>query len=146
LINIINGDITKSIDDVVVNAANKTLLGGGGVDAAIQFAAGDKLLVFCALNAKKLNNFEIFESPSFDMKCGKIWHVVGPIFSESKKPFDELANTYFTIMEKAAADKVKSISIPAISTGAYGFPPDRSKDIAMSICFEYDIEVNLYFL
>lgn len=125
------GDITKLRVDAIVNAANTTLLGGGGVDGAIHRAAGKELLEYC----RKLNGCKTSEAkitPGFLLPARFIIHTVGPIWSGGNKKEDELlASCYRNTLELASKNNVHTIAFPAISTGAYRFPPQRAAKIAV---------------
>lgn len=130
-INITQGDITKLATDAIVNAANATLLGGGGVDGAIHQAAGPELLKACA----KLGGAQTGEAkitPGFRLKAKWVIHAVGPIWQGGNQNEDELlATCYRNCLNLAREYQLKSIAFPAISTGAYGFPLERATEIAL---------------
>ena len=130
-IEIVEGDITSLEVDAIVNAANKTLLGGGGVDGAIHRAAGPDLRAACA----KLGGCETGEAkitPGFRLKSSYIIHTVGPVWGGGERGENRLlASCYRQSLALAHANGLTSIAYPAISTGAYGFPPDRAAFIAL---------------
>ncbi|MEX2166797.1 MAG: O-acetyl-ADP-ribose deacetylase [Methyloceanibacter sp.] len=130
-IEIVEGDITSLDVDAIVNAANKTLLGGGGVDGAIHRAAGPDLRAACA----KLGGCETGEAkitPGFRLKSRYVIHIVGPVWGGSERGENRLlASCYRQSLALAHANGLASIAYPAISTGAYGFPPDRAAFIAL---------------
>ncbi|MCJ7528268.1 MAG: O-acetyl-ADP-ribose deacetylase [Methyloceanibacter sp.] len=128
---IVECDITRLDIDAIVNAANKTLLGGGGVDGAIHRAAGPELHAACA----KLGGCETGEAkitPGFLLPARYVIHTVGPIWGGGERGEDrQLADCYRNSLALAEAHGLASIAYPAISTGAYGFPPDRAARIAL---------------
>lgn len=131
-IEIYKGDITKLKVDAIVNAANSTLLGGGGVDGAIHRAAGPDLLEYC----KKLNGCSTGEakiSPGFNLTAKFVIHTVGPVWHGGNSNEDSfLADCYRNSFRLVKENKIKSIAFPAISTGIYGFPSERAAEIAIS--------------
>jgi O-acetyl-ADP-ribose deacetylase len=128
----LKGDITEIRVDAIVNAANTSLLGGGGVDGAIHKAAGPELLAACG----KLNGCPTGSAkatPAFGLPAKWIFHAVGPVWrGGSHREDDLLAACYERCMQLAHECNARTIAFPAISTGAYGFPPHRGARIAVT--------------
>jgi len=131
-ISILNQDITSLAVDAIVNAANTSLLGGGGVDGAIHAAAGRELYNFCkSLNGCKTGEAKI--SPGFNLPAKFIIHTVGPVwrgghFNESTL----LKSCYGNCLNLAVENDIKTIAFPSISTGAYGYPLEEAATIAIN--------------
>jgi O-acetyl-ADP-ribose deacetylase (regulator of RNase III) len=131
-ITLFRGDITKLNLDAIVNAANRTLLGGGGVDGAIHRAAGPELLEAC----RRLKGCECGEAkitPGFQLPATYVIHTVGPVWHGGKNRENELlGQCYIRSLELALKNKLKTIAFPNISTGVYGFPKSQAAEIAIS--------------
>jgi O-acetyl-ADP-ribose deacetylase (regulator of RNase III) len=131
-VELIKGDITSLKVDAIVNAANNSLLGGGGVDGAIHKAAGPELYNEC----KALNGCETGEAKitcGYRLKARHVIHTVGPVWRGGS--YDEhqaLASCYQTSLALAKKNKIKTIAFPGISTGVYGFPKDLAALIAVN--------------
>lgn len=132
-VELVKGDITQLKVDVIINAANKTLLGGGGVDGAIHRAAGPELLEEC----KKLDGCETGGAKitkGYRLPAKYVIHTVGPVWQGGGKKEEELlANCYRNSLELAKKNKLKSIAFPSISTGAYRFPIEKACPIAFRV-------------
>lgn len=131
-VELIKGDITLLDVDAIVNAANNSLLGGGGVDGAIHAAAGPDLLTEC----EKLNGCETGQSKitnGYRLKAKHVIHTVGPIWRGGfQDEHSLLAACYQTCLKLAKEKKIKTLAFPGISTGAYGFPLDLAAMIAVT--------------
>jgi O-acetyl-ADP-ribose deacetylase (regulator of RNase III) len=133
-IELIKGDITKMPVGAIVNAANTSLLGGGGVDGAIHRAGGPAILEECIKIRNRQGGCKVGEAvitTAGNMPSRYVIHTVGPVWSEGKADANELlANAYRNSLKLAAENGVKAIAFPNISTGIYHFPKDKAAEIA----------------
>lgn len=156
-------DLTKLKVDIIVNAANKTLLGGGGIDGLIHRASGQKLREECyKLNGCEEGNAKITDA--YNLPCKKVIHTVGPIFKDGNNNEEELLRScYINSMILAEQYRINNnldivtIAFPCISTGAFGYPKDKASTIAIKtikdtnnlninvifVCYE-DIDYKIY--
>lgn len=134
-IELVNADITRMQVDAIVNAANSSLLGGGGVDGAIHRAGGKAILEECVEIRNRQGGCKVGEAvitSAGNMPAKYVIHTVGPVWSQSKTGADELlANAYRNSLRLAVENAVKSIAFPNISTGIYHFPKDKAAEIAI---------------
>lgn len=134
-IEIVNGDITKIPVDAIVNAANESLLGGGGVNGAIHRAAGPQLLAACR-NLKGCETGHAKHTPAYDLPAKWVIHTVGPRYSPTTADEDEdsLSSCYQESIKLANELGAKSMSFPAISTGVFGYPLLDATRVAFRTC------------
>src|ERR1043165_7574905 len=131
-ITVVEGDITRQKEDGIVNAANTTLLGGGGVDGAIHRAAGPELLVECrSLGGCAPGEAKI--TKGYRLPAKWVIHTVGPVWRGGQHREDELlANCYRNSFDLVTRHGLRSVAFPSISTGVYGFPLERAAPIALT--------------
>lgn len=149
-INIVKGSVVDMHVDAIVNAANSSLLGGGGVDGAIHRAAGPGLLEEC----RKLNGCKCGEAKitgAYNIKNAKhIIHTVGPIYSGSKQDAELLSACYKNSMDLALVNGCSSVAFPGISTGVYGYPIAEAAKVSLDTVLRWfdehlDATMNVYF-
>lgn len=138
MIEVIHADITTLKVDAIVNAANTSLLGGGGVDGAIHQAAGPELLSYC----RKLAGCAVAEaklSPGFHLPAKYIIHTVGPVWQGGSAGEQQLLEaSYHNVFELALKHGVGSIAFPAISTGVFAYPKQAAAKVAIRIMQQYE--------
>jgi O-acetyl-ADP-ribose deacetylase len=136
-IELINTDIAILAVDAIVNAANSSLTGGGGVDGAIHRAAGPQLTEYCrTLRGCKTGYAKI--TPGFNLKAKYVIHTVGPVWNNSTENEEVLLRMcYENSLQLASESNVRTIAFPCISTGAYRFPFDKAASIALSTIEEF---------
>jgi O-acetyl-ADP-ribose deacetylase (regulator of RNase III) len=140
-IELIKGDITKLTVDAIVNAANSSLMGGGGVDGAIHRAAGPLLLEECKKIVRKQGGCKTGEAvitTGGDLPANYVIHTVGPVWQGGKQKEPELlAACYKNSLELAVENKITSLAFPNISTGVYGYPKQQAAAIAIHTVTEF---------
>jgi O-acetyl-ADP-ribose deacetylase (regulator of RNase III) len=139
-IELVQGDITRQDTDAIVNAANTTLLGGGGVDGAIHRAGGPEILVACrALGGCETGDAKL--TPGGRLPARFVIHTVGPVYRDGRHGEPELlASAYRRSLEVATGARIRSVAFPSISTGAYRFPIAEAAPIALRTVRRFDRE------
>ncbi len=138
---LIQGDITRQATDAIVNAANSSLIGGGGVDGAIHRAGGPAILEECkkiVARQGRLPTGKAVITAGGDLKAKHVIHTVGPIWhGGSRGEADLLASAYRESLTLAVTSGLKTISFPSISTGAYGYPVDSAAEVALQTVVKF---------
>ncbi|MDF0720044.1 O-acetyl-ADP-ribose deacetylase [Kaistella sp. PBT33-4] len=141
MIELIKGDITKITCDAVVNAANSSLLGGGGVDGAIHHAGGPEILADCRKIIARQGGCKTGEAvitTAGNLPAKYVIHTVGPVWKGGNNGEDaQLANCYASSLNLALKNGCKSVAFPNISTGVYGFPKERAARIAVTAAQDF---------
>ena len=153
-IELIKGDITKLEAGAIVNAANSSLMGGGGVDGAIHRAGGPAILDDCRKIVAKQGGCktgEVVITTGGNLPAKYVIHTVGPVWNGGKKnEASLLANCYQNSLQLAVENKISSIAFPNISTGIYGYPKKEAAEIAINTVVEflklYDAIIKVYFI
>jgi O-acetyl-ADP-ribose deacetylase (regulator of RNase III) len=136
VLELVEGDITQQETEAIVNAANSSLLGGGGVDGAIHRAAGPELLAEC----RTLGGCPVGEARltrGYRLKAKFVIHGVGPIYSGSPRDAELLASVHRHALQLASEHSIASVAFPAISTGVYGYPLEEAAPIALATVINY---------
>jgi len=140
-VSVIQGDITKQATEAIVNAANPSLMGGGGVDGAIHRAGGPAILHECkkiVARQGRLPTGRAAITTGGNLKAQYVIHTVGPIWhGGSGDEAELLRSAYYESLKLASENKLGSISFPSISTGAYGYPVDEAAEIAVSTVISF---------
>ncbi len=135
-LHLLEGDITQQDTEAIVNAANSTLLGGGGVDGAIHRTAGPELLAECrTLGGCPTGKARL--TRGYRLKAKYVIHGVGPVYSGTPRDAEQLANVHRHALQIASEHGIASVAFPAISTGAYGYPMEEAAPIALQTVSNY---------
>lgn len=138
---LIRGDITKQTTDAIVNAANSSLMGGGGVDGAIHRTGGPAILEECkkiVARQGRLPTGKAVITTGGDLKTRHVIHTVGPVWHGGSRGEDDLlASAYSESLALAVANGLKTIAFPSISTGAYGYPVDSAAEVALQTVIKF---------
>jgi len=138
---LIQGDITRQATDAIVNAANSSLMGGGGVDGAIHRAGGPAILEECkkiVARQGRLPTGKAVITTGGDLKARHVIHTVGPIWHGGNRgEADLLASAYRESLKLAVTSSLKTISFPSVSTGAYGYPVDTAAEVALQTVIKF---------
>lgn len=149
IIELLKGDITKVKTDAIINAANSSLMGGGGVDGAIHRAGGSKILEECKVIVSKQGSLPTGEAvitTSGNMPSDHVIHTVGPVWHGGSKNEEELLkNAYFNSLLIGSENKLKSIAFPSISTGIYGYPIEKACMIALDTIIDFICNEESYY-
>jgi len=141
VLKLIKGDITKQNTDCIVNAANSSLMGGGGVDGAIHRAGGPEILEECKKIKEEIGGYlptgEAVMTTAGKMPAKKVIHTVGPIYWKDKNPEKLLSNAYRNSLKLCLEKGYKTISFPSISTGAYGYPVEEASKVALNTVIKF---------
>ncbi|WP_317930038.1 O-acetyl-ADP-ribose deacetylase [Halioxenophilus sp. WMMB6] len=139
-IQLLQGDITRAEVDAIVNAANPSLLGGGGVDGAIHRAAGPELLAACraipAIDGERCATGQARITPGFQLPARYVIHTVGPVYQHSANPAQSLRDAYTNSLRLALANQCQTVALPAISCGVFGYPWQEAAEIALAVACE----------
>jgi len=140
-VQILRGDLTQEAADSIVNAANRKMLGGGGVDGAIHRAAGPALLEACRAIPEvqpgvRCPTGEARITPGFELSARYIIHTVGPVYRGHPRDAELLASAFRSSLELAVAHELRSIAFPAISCGVYGYPVEDAAAVSAAVVHE----------
>jgi len=140
-LSLVQGDITRQATDAIVNAANSSLMGGGGVDGAIHRAGGPAILEECkkiVARQGRLPTGKAVITTGGNLKAKHVIHTVGPVWHDgSRGEADLLASAYTESLSLAVTSGLKTVSFPSISTGAYGYPIDSAAEVALQTVIKF---------